>query len=140
MAIARLVFLLFFTALAAAVVGDSIRACSRYPLCAGLDGDCCPTADGHVLDCCQATCVEHPACAADGLKGQCCPTTDGVMLDCCEGILEAPVDHFLTEQQLLQDDEIHVPWFAVALAVVVFVGIVSCSCLGIGQERTKKNM
>jgi len=31
----------------------SSAACSAWPACSNLDGDCCPTSDGVWLDCCQ---------------------------------------------------------------------------------------
>lgn len=60
---------------------DDVKSCSNYPQCQGLQGDCCPDAEGLMLDCCEAKCSQHAQCR--GLGGFCCPTTDGTMLDCC---------------------------------------------------------
>ena len=59
--------------------------CSLNPVCAamGLEGACCPSADGVMLDCCETrSCDAQAAC--EGLAGSCCPTTDGVELECCD--------------------------------------------------------
>merc|ERR1712151_399662 len=72
-----------------------IVACGAHPSCSGLQGDCCPTAEGLMLGCCGSPpvppqppppdkyCGAHHACS--GLRGDCCPTADGRMLDCCAG-------------------------------------------------------
>lgn len=52
----------------------------------GLEGECCPTAGGLMLDCCAPReCALVPACAALSLSEgpMCCPTDDGVFLACC---------------------------------------------------------
>ena len=71
-------------------------SCSAYAECAGfgLVGNCCPTFQGVMLDCCGesvwptggAACRAHQTCATLGLDGYCCPTPDGVTLGCCEGV------------------------------------------------------
>merc|ERR1719383_941347 len=63
---------------------DYERSCQAYPKCQGMEGDCCPTADGVMLDCCDAQCSAHEGCV--GLTGSCCPTTDGITLECCSGM------------------------------------------------------
>jgi hypothetical protein len=65
--------------------------CSSNAACQALEltGDCCPTADNVMLQCCdtdstvQLNCPANPLCAAAGLEGACCPTTIGTFLDCC---------------------------------------------------------
>ena len=65
-------------------VGTYLPQCEFHPECAGLEGpDCCPTADGVYLECCErdfAQCKAHPECAH--LDGDCCPTTSGIFLVC----------------------------------------------------------
>eukprot|EP00980_Cylindrotheca_fusiformis_P018056 scaffold5780_cov102-Cylindrotheca_fusiformis.AAC.3 len=74
----------------------------------GLEGECCPTTSGLILDCCESSpvnaptnapvpnptnapvaagpesCSANPVCAGLGLEGECCPTTSGLILDCCD--------------------------------------------------------
>jgi len=57
--------------------------CSAHPKCSGLHGQCCPTSQGLMLECCEAECTLHSLCAKAGLEGTCCPTLHGVMLGCC---------------------------------------------------------
>lgn len=70
-------------------------ACEAHPLCADLQGECCPAANGTHLDCCHQkqpiqqkakvilpACSEHPFCT--GMSGDCCPNVRGTMLGCCE--------------------------------------------------------
>lgn len=78
-------------------------ACSANAACEGLAGDCCPTAAGVLLLCCDgisvervnttaapapsaASCSSHPECARLGLAGECCPTAgpNGLLLSCCD--------------------------------------------------------
>eukprot|EP00522_Entomoneis_paludosa_P014961 CAMPEP_0172455490 /NCGR_PEP_ID=MMETSP1065-20121228/12094_1 /TAXON_ID=265537 /ORGANISM="Amphiprora paludosa, Strain CCMP125" /LENGTH=178 /DNA_ID=CAMNT_0013207951 /DNA_START=106 /DNA_END=642 /DNA_ORIENTATION=+ len=69
----------------------SNRQCQANEACSHLHGNCCPTNDGTLLDCCDAaprTCEQAPACAALGLKGSCCPTLAGADLDCCSTTAE----------------------------------------------------
>ena len=63
---------------------DLGATCGVNPVCAamGLEGACCPTADGVMLDCCNRGCEVHDACS--GLAESCCPTPDGVELECCD--------------------------------------------------------
>lgn len=76
----------------------SSAACASNLACAasGLAGDCCPTAEGARLGCCDAhgntvakvitsaRCDDNAACKAlGGLSGDCCPTDEGSMLGCC---------------------------------------------------------
>lgn len=65
------------------LTGTDEAACEKHSMCEGLglEGECCPTADGVYLDCCQRECSTRSACAE--LDGNCCPTDDGTMLDCC---------------------------------------------------------
>lgn len=83
--------------------------CSSNPQCSPLNigGDCCPTAESIMLDCCftittqqqqqqqgsdnvispnmitsGASCSSHTRCA--GLAGDCCPSSDNIYLDCCD--------------------------------------------------------
>merc|ERR1712071_289012 len=78
-------------------------SCHAHPACSGLTGDCCPTVDGVLLDCCSSEleiehfqvmeesfdaradgrCDSNWRCQDAGLTGNCCPTDGGVMLDCC---------------------------------------------------------
>jgi hypothetical protein len=78
-------------------------SCSAHSDCSGLANECCPTPDGVMLDCCQASraysvssvsppiqsstgnamCEANAGCSALGLAGACCPTPSGVTLDCC---------------------------------------------------------
>lgn len=53
----------------------------------GIVGQCCPTAKGSWLDCCDhsAACSANPECAAEGIEGDCCPTKTGTNLGCCSG-------------------------------------------------------
>mmetsp|Transcript_32507 Transcript_32507/g.69226 ORF Transcript_32507/g.69226 Transcript_32507/m.69226 type:complete len:204 (-) Transcript_32507:223-834(-) len=70
---------------------DMPSSCSKHPKCAGLGliGDCCPSADGQVLTCCDFArqgpqlCSAHPSCREKGLGGYCCPNDALQMLDCC---------------------------------------------------------
>jgi hypothetical protein len=62
--------------------------CSVNAGCANLEGNCCPTAEGLMLGCCDAvigtTCGANKGCADLGLlEGFCCPTPEGLYLDCC---------------------------------------------------------
>eukprot|EP00980_Cylindrotheca_fusiformis_P021423 scaffold8288_cov129-Cylindrotheca_fusiformis.AAC.1 len=88
--------------------------CSSNPMCAnlGLEGECCPTTSGLILDCCEsspvntptnvpmlnptaqgpASCSANPVCANLGLEGECCPTTSGFILDCCESPVTTPTN------------------------------------------------
>ena len=57
----------------------------------GLEGFCCPTVDGWMLDCCdgvavEETCSENAACVELELTGACCPAQNGKYLDCCEAL------------------------------------------------------
>ena len=61
---------------------DYERSCQAYPKCQGLEGDCCPTVAGVMLDCCDAQCSAHEGCV--GLPGFCCPAMDGMILECCK--------------------------------------------------------
>ncbi|CAB9518519.1 glycoside hydrolase family 16 protein [Seminavis robusta] len=63
---------------------DSSAQCSSNPVCLamGVEGACCPTADGVFLDCCNRSCSAHSAC--NTLADNCCPTNDNVELDCCD--------------------------------------------------------
>jgi hypothetical protein len=67
--------------------GPDLAACERYPRCkaANLQGDCCPSPNGHNLGCCDtpASCSHHPKCAAMNLTGDCCPAQNGATLGCC---------------------------------------------------------
>jgi len=90
-------------------VSTKPSACSRAPKCAtiGLSGECCPTAAGVRMGCCDDetehaapttttvstrpvdsdgdhTCASFPACAALGLAGACCPNAAGVRMGCCD--------------------------------------------------------
>lgn len=75
----------------------------------GLEGLCCPNADGIMLECCgaapgaapvkpppvvpvdpEADCAKFEACAAAGLTGACCPNPEGVQLGCCAPAGAAP--------------------------------------------------
>ena len=60
--------------------------CESNPVCAalGLEGACCPSADGVMLDCCNRSCEAHSACEGLGEPENCCPTPDGVELACCD--------------------------------------------------------
>ena len=79
-----------------AVLGDS-SATTQFPQCSSnqacaelaLDGDCCPTTQSVMLQCCdlggiELNCPANPRCAAEDLDGACCPTSEGAFLDCCE--------------------------------------------------------
>lgn len=70
--------------------------CVDNSACRGLTGDCCPTSDGHKLECCTAgdnvvtptltspgACDDNSACASLGLLGACCPNSNGIHLQCC---------------------------------------------------------
>jgi len=63
---------------------DLGTTCGANPVCAklGLEGECCPSADGQYLDCCNRSCQRHAEC--NSLAENCCPTLDGVELDCCD--------------------------------------------------------
>ena len=57
----------------------------------GLEGQCCPTVDNWMLDCCieiepESQCESNSECAALGLEGACCPTIENWMLDCCRPV------------------------------------------------------
>jgi hypothetical protein len=58
-----------------------------------LIGECCPTTEGWMLDCCedsddqyQHACSSHPECDRLGIDDACCPTADGKWLDCCSTV------------------------------------------------------
>lgn len=93
------------------VGANEASSCMSHTACssAGLSGECCPTATGIMLGCCDevaspgkgntisqsssssssssdgddASCGQHQACTSAGLTGVCCPTEDGIMLGCC---------------------------------------------------------
>ena len=69
-----------------ATTTTTASTCSAHPLCASknLTGECCPTASGLMLGCCNnALCQANAGCAALNLQGLCCPTAAGTNLGCC---------------------------------------------------------
>jgi endo-1,3(4)-beta-glucanase len=84
---------------------SSSSACQLHSACVdlGLMGECCPTSNGNMLECCQsnssagtgyesgndpsnsttAACESHPLCTNLGLVGDCCPSKHGSFLGCC---------------------------------------------------------
>lgn len=65
---------------------DLGASCEKNPVCVlqGVEGECCPTAEGVFLDCCNRECSVHSACEENSLDAACCPTADGVELECCD--------------------------------------------------------
>merc|ERR1719336_2520121 len=78
------------------VSSHDAKSCAAHPQCGGMPGDCCPNAQGVMLECCNAQCNRYPACLKQGIEGYCCPNQAGVELACCDehehmpGVAEDP--------------------------------------------------
>lgn len=81
-----------FSCLAQQAQGDSHNnignaTCAAVDQCSNLVGDCCPSASGADLFCCDTTpgsCAINPNCVDANVTGDCCPTVQNVFLDCCD--------------------------------------------------------
>jgi len=73
--------------------------CSANPKCAAanLKGECCPTAAGLMLGCCEKVlntrCENNPQCKAINLAGFCCPSLAGDMLGCCDQVVNTKCEN-----------------------------------------------